>query len=154
MTDSPTALVDVMPKPGKPLDTKTIEVLALAAFRSVFGQGVRVPLKMPGVIDMDLAIRDSNVILNMNHVQLDVPDLVLWRFTFAYQGKPVVEYGRGLKNGMKIHLVQLVKLLLTMWRTRGDKIKARAVAEKAMHRDMLSKPISEPATGNRTDSTV
>jgi hypothetical protein len=154
VTELQTARVDVMPRPGKPLDTKTIEVLALAAFRGVFGKGVRVPLKIPGVIDMDLAIRDSNVVVNMNQVQLDVPELVLWRFTFAYQGKAVIEYGRGLKNGMKIHFGQLFALLLTMWRTRSDKIKARAKSEKAVHREMISVALTDPKPENPRDWPV
>jgi hypothetical protein len=104
--------------PERPLDSRTVEMLALTAFRTIFREGIHVPLKLNGVSDMDLLVRDSDVTLNLNQLQLQVPSLVIWRITVAFQGKPLVEYGRGVKNDMKLHLGQLFFLLLVMWREK------------------------------------
>jgi hypothetical protein len=137
----------------KTLDSKTIELLALAGFRSVFGEGVRVPLRREGMMDMDLVVRDSNVLLNLNSVQMHVPELVIWRFTFAYQGKPVVEYGRGVKNDMKIHFPQLLFLLVAMWRDKRKKNRATARGEVVRDREMVTMSMSDPNAGTTEGTT-
>jgi hypothetical protein len=125
---------------GKRLDSQTVEVLALTVFRAIFGHGVRVPLKMKGVMDMDLVVKDGNVLLNMNQMQLEGPELKVWRFTFAYHDKPVVEYGRGIKNDMKIHFPQLTFLLLTMWRDHRRNYKLRLREARARESAGLAFP--------------
>jgi hypothetical protein len=120
--------------PGEGLDVKTVELLALSVFRTIFGHGVRVPLKVEGVMDMDLIVRDTNVILNLNQIQMHGPELSVWRLVFAYQGKPVVEYGRGIKNDMRIHIPQLCFLLLAIWRDKRKIVKAKAAADAAQRR--------------------
>lgn len=129
----------------RPLDTKTMEVLALAVFRTIFQKGVRVPLKIAGKMDMDLMVRDNNVLLNMNSVQLQMPELSIWRIIFAYQGKPVVEYGRGIKNDIKVHFPQACFFLAAMWREKRRKNKARSRGEAAVSREMLTMSVSGPA---------
>jgi hypothetical protein len=116
------------------LDSKTVELLAFTIFRSIFRQGIRVPLKLDGVVDLDLMVRDNNVLLNMNEVIMGAPELSIWRLTFAYQGKPVVEYGRGIKNGMKVHYLALSALLVTIWRERRKR--NRAMARGTAARDL------------------
>jgi hypothetical protein len=113
----------------KTLDTKTVEVLALSVFRTLFRDGLHLPLKKEGLMDMDLVVKDNNVLLNMNTFQSEVPELSIWRITFAYRDKPVVEYGRGIKNDMKIHLPQLFVLLIAIWREKRKKLRARARGE-------------------------
>ncbi len=132
------------PKPlNRTLDTKTIEVLALAVFRTLFGRGIRVPIKREGMVDMDLMVQDNNVVLNLNQVELHAPELLIWRIIFAYQGKPVVEYGRGIKNDMKIHWPQLLILFLNIWRDKRQKKKARIAEDAAQERDMVAR-VSTP----------
>jgi hypothetical protein len=133
--------------PDKTLDTKTVEVLALALFRTVFRNGLRLPLRVKDLMDMDLVIRDNNVLLNMNKVHMEVPELLIWRLTFAYQGKPVVEYGRGIKNGMKFHYPQLVFLLLAIWRDKRRKVRAKAEGAAARTRELVSIAVTDPTTG-------
>jgi hypothetical protein len=133
----------------KPLDTKTIEVLALSAFRSLFGGEVRVPIKIEGMMDMDLLVRDNNVVLNLNKIEVHAPELLVWRLIFAYQGKPVVEYGRGIKNDMKVHLPQMCFLLLAIWRDKRRLVKAQAAADKARDRAMIAR-----ASGDATVAMV
>jgi hypothetical protein len=130
--------MDARSPTNKTLDTKTIEVLALSVFRSIFGRAVRVPIKVPGMMDMDLVVRDNNVILNLNKIEVHAPELLIWRVVFAYQGKPVVEYGRGIPNDMKIHLPQLCFLYLAIWRDKRKLLKARAAANALRDREMIA----------------
>jgi hypothetical protein len=132
----------------KILDTKTIEVLSLAVFRALFGRGLRVPLKREGVMDMELVVRDNNVILNLNQVQMHAPELLIWRIIFAYQGKPVVEYGRGIKNDMKIHLPQMCFLLLAIWKDKRKKNQEKAQADAARDREMIARSMRGRRAGS------
>jgi len=136
------------------LDSKTVEVLALAVFRTLFKDGIHVPLQMKGLMDMDLVVKDNNVLLNMNHVQAEVPQLSIWRVTFAYRGKPVVEYGRGIKNDMKIYYPQLFFLFLAIWQERRRKSKARARGEAARDRELVTMSMTAPSPGTAEETTV
>jgi hypothetical protein len=127
-------------KPGsRTLDTKTIEVLALAVFRTLFGRGIRVPIKREGMVDLDLMVQDNNIVLNLNRVELHAPELLIWRMIFAYQGKPVVEYGRGIKNDMKIHWPQLLILFLHIWRDKRLKRRTRIADDAARDQEMVAR---------------
>jgi hypothetical protein len=98
---------------------------------------------MQGLMDMDLVVKDNNVLLNLNQVQAAVPQLSIWRVTFAYHGKPVVEYGRGIKNDVKFHYPQLCFLLLAIWRERRRKNQAVARGETARDRDMVTMSMTD-----------
>jgi hypothetical protein len=126
------------PSPRRIVDSKTVEILALTVFRAIFRGGVHVPLKLKDVMDMDLVVKDGNVYLNLNNFQLTGPELTVWRLTFAYHGKPVIEYGRGIKNDLKVHLPQLFILLLEAWRNSMNKNKARARGATIASRDLVT----------------
>jgi hypothetical protein len=153
MTELRSPASGVAPPPERTLDTKTAEVLALTVFRAIFRNGVHVPLKVKGMMDMDLVIRDSNVILNMNAVQMEVLELSIWRITFAYRGKPVIEYGRGIKNDMKIHLPQLCFLLLAIWQERRKKSKAKARGETTRGRELVTMSVTDPSAAKAEETT-
>jgi|HubBroStandDraft_1064217.scaffolds.fasta_scaffold218387_2 hypothetical protein len=138
----PSPASGVAPPNRRTLDTKTVEVLALAVFRTMFRNGIHVPLQKKGQMDMDLVVKDNNVLLNLNQVQADVPQLSIWRVTFAYRGKPVVEYGRGVKNDLKIYYPQMFFLFLAIWRERGKKNRARARGEAALDRELVTMSMS------------
>jgi hypothetical protein len=145
MMESSPALPDHEALSGRKLDVRTVEVLALTAARTLFGkQGLRVPLTLEGVLDMDLVVQDSNVVLNMNEVHLTAPELSVWRFIFAYRAKPVIEYGRGIKDDMKIHYPQLILLLLTLWRERVRNHSAKARSDAARDRALLARASNHP----------
>ena len=115
------------------LDISTVEVITYTFFRAIFGKSVRIPLKREGVIDMDIAVEDNDIILNTNNVSFIPPELKIWRFIFTYKNKPIIEYGRGTKNGMKIHYASAILFLLAMWsggrKTRKAQEKAAKIAE-------------------------
>lgn len=118
------------------LDVSTVEVLTFAMFRAIFGRGIRIPLKVEGVIDMEIVAKDKDIVLNTNELQFEVPELSVWRFIFAYKGKPVIEYGRGVKNKIKIHSFRLfVVLLAVLWgswkKRRAKRKKSKAEGEAA-----------------------
>jgi hypothetical protein len=112
------------------IDISTVEVLSYAFFRAMFGKSIHIPLKREGVIDMDIAVEDNNIILNTNDVAFaPAPlELKIWRLIFTYKNKPIIEYGRGIKSGMKIHYGSALIFLLAMW--SGGR-KTRKIQEKA-----------------------
>ena len=118
-------------------------MVTYALFRAMFGRGIHVPLKREGVIDMDIAIEDNNIILNTNDVTFIPPELKIWRLIFTYKNKPIIEYGRGIKRGMKIHYGRAVIFLLAMWsggrKTRKAQEKAVKIAELEKTRDSEGK---------------
>jgi hypothetical protein len=142
---------DTEPHAERTVDTRTIEMLALTVFRAVFREGIHVPIKLEGVTDMDLLVRGSDVTLNLNQIQVQAPQLVIWRITVAYQGRPLVEYGRGIRNDVKLHLGQLLFLLLELWREKGRTRRALARAEKDRLKSALTRT-SARATLAETES--
>jgi hypothetical protein len=104
-----------VPKIERVVDLSTFEVASYAIFRSLFGRGLRIPIRSEGIIDMDLVVKDRDIILNTNQLMFEVPELAIWRLVFAYQGRPVLELGRGVKNRMKIYRWRLAMILLRMW---------------------------------------
>jgi hypothetical protein len=115
------------------LDISTVEVITYAFFRAMFGKGIHIPLKKEGVIDMDITVEDNDVILNTNDVSFAPPQLNIWRLIFTYKNKPIIEFGRGIKRGMKIHYGSALIFLLAMWsggrKTRKAQEKAAKIAE-------------------------
>jgi len=115
------------------LDISTVEVITYAFFRAMFGKGIRVPLKREGIIDMDITVDNNDIIFNTNDVSFLPPQLNIWRLIFMYKNKPVIEFGRGIKRGMKIHYGRALIFLLAMWsggrKTRKAQEKAAKTAE-------------------------
>jgi hypothetical protein len=99
-------------KASQVFDVSTVEMLAYALSRSLFRRGVQIPLKVKNVVDMDIAVKDTDIILNTNDVSFELPPLQIWREIFSYKGKPVLEYGRGVNNDFKIHYSRAISLLL------------------------------------------
>jgi len=124
------------------LDLSTVEMITYAIFRAIFGKSIQIPLKREGVIDMDIAVKDNDIILNTNNVSFVPPELQIWRIIFTYKNKPIIEYGRGIKRSMKIHYGSAIIFLLAMW--SGGR-KTRKALEKAAKTAELEK------TRNRED---
>jgi hypothetical protein len=115
------------------IDVATVEVLALAIFRVIFGRGFRLPLKREGLIDMDIVASDKDILLNANKIIFEMPELAIWRFIFAYKGKPVLEYGRGVRRTIKIYYYRMFCLLLAMWLAGWKKKRGRAKSVQGKH---------------------
>ena len=115
------------------LDISTVEVITYAFFRAMFGKSVHIPLKREGIIDMDIAVENNDVILNTNDVSIPPPELKIWRFIFTYKNKPIIEFGRGTKHGIKVHYSRAILFILAMWsggrKTRKTQEKAAKIAE-------------------------
>ncbi|MCJ7696828.1 MAG: hypothetical protein MUO73_00650 [Thermoplasmata archaeon] len=137
------------------LDISTLEVITYAFFRAMFGKGIRVPLKLKGVIDMDIAVENNDVILNTNDVSFVPPQLQIWRLIFTYKNKPIIEYGRGIKRGMKIHYGSALIFLLAMWsggrKTRKAQEKAAKIAELEKTRNSEGKNKTNKKKGTDSD---
>ena len=137
------------------LDISTVEVITYAFFRAMFGKGIRIPLKREGVIDMDIAIEDNDIILNTNDVSFVPPQLNIWRLIFMYKNKPVIEFGRGIKRGMKIHYGRALIFLLAMWsggrKTRKAQEKVAKNVELENTRNSEGKNKTEKKKGTDSD---
>ena len=114
------------------IDMGTVEVITYALFRAVFGRGVRVPIKKEGMMDMEMIVRGKDVILNTNQFFFVVPELSVWRIIYTHKGVPVMEFGRGVKKGLKVHRVQAVRLALELWKEskKNEREKARLLSAK------------------------
>jgi hypothetical protein len=115
------------------LNISTVEVITYAIFRAMFGKRIYIPLKREGSMDMDIAVEDNDIIVNTNDVSFLPPELQIWRIILTYRNKPIIEYGRGIKRGMKIHYGSALIFLLAMWsggrKTRKAQEKAAQIAE-------------------------
>jgi len=106
------------PNIERPINIHTLEVLSYAVVRALFSQGITLPIKREGVIDMELKVRGKDVIIDTKELfPITVPELVIWRVIYAYKGKPVVEFGRGVKKGLKIHAFRGLVMLVDIWRS-------------------------------------
>jgi hypothetical protein len=108
------------------LDLGTVEIISYALFRAIFGKGVRVPIKREGMIDMDVIVRGKDIILNTNQLFFVVPELAVWRIIYSHKGAPVMEMGRGVKKGMKLHRLQAIRLALEIWKDSRKNQKERS----------------------------
>ncbi|MHC1709465.1 MAG: hypothetical protein AB9819_03545 [Methanomassiliicoccales archaeon] len=116
---------------NRKLDVGTVEVITYALFRAVFGYGVNIPIKRPGVVDMDVTIKGKDININTNEFYVNLPDLVVWRVVYSHQGTPIFEFGRGVKKGFKVHRLQALKLFLALRSISKKATKARMAARKA-----------------------
>ncbi|MBM4237270.1 MAG: hypothetical protein FJ151_02155 [Euryarchaeota archaeon] len=103
-------------KIGDLVDLNTFELISYGVFRSLFGRSLRLPLKREGIIDAEIQIRDKDIILNTDELYFYFPELVVWRFAYNHRGKTVMEFGRGVPNGLKIHRWRALLLLFEIWR--------------------------------------
>jgi len=113
------------------LDVGTVEVITYALFRAIFGYGVNIPIKRPGMVDMDVTIKGKDININTNDFYFNVPDLIVWRVVYSHQGTPIVEFGRGVDKGFKVHRLQALKLFLKLRSKSKQATKARMAARKA-----------------------
>ncbi len=117
-------------------DISTVEMLAYALSRSLFRRGVQIPLKVKDVVDMDIAVKDTDIILNTNDVSFELPPLQIWHVIFSYKGRPVFEYGRGVPDSLKIHYGRAFPFLMAMWLGGRKRRKARKEATEKACRDL------------------
>jgi len=121
---------------NRPIDLHTIEMISYAIVRALFSQGISLPIKREGLIDMELTIRGKDIILdNKEMFPINVPDLVVWRVIYAYKGKPVLEIGRGVKKGLKIHQFRGLVMLVDMWRGNRKHRKTLKRIERAKSKE-------------------
>lgn len=113
------------------IDMGTVEVITYALFRAVFGYGVNVPIKREGMINADLSVKGKDITIDTKEFYFAVPDLVVWKVIYSHQGVPIIEFGRGVKNGMKVHRMRALKLGLSLWSQARKATKAKNLAKKA-----------------------
>jgi hypothetical protein len=103
---------------NRPIDIHTIEMISYAVVRALFSQGISLPIKREGMMDMELTVKGKDIILDTKELfPFTLPELVIWRVIYAYKGKPVLELGRGVKKGLKIHPFRALVMLVDIWRS-------------------------------------
>ena len=116
---------------NRKLDVGTVEVITTLS-RAVFGYGVNIPIKRPGVVDMDVTIKGKDININTNEFYVNLPDLVVWRVVYFIKELRVFEFGRGVDKGFKVHRLQALKLFLALRSISKKATKARMAARKAV----------------------
>jgi hypothetical protein len=97
------------------VDINTLEVISYWIFRVAFGKELHIPIKKEGLADIDVHIKNKEVIVNTNQLYFAFPELVVWHITYTHKGRPILEIGRGVKKGMKVHRLNAVRLLMEVW---------------------------------------
>lgn len=124
----------------RPIDLHTVEVISYAVVRALFSQGITLPIKREGIIDMELRVRGKDIIIDTKELfPITVPELVVWRIIYAYKGKPVAELGRGVKKGLKIHSFRGLVMLVDIW--RGNR--RQRITKKRMERAKVRREAEE-----------
>jgi hypothetical protein len=126
---------------GRNIDLGTVEIITYALFRAIFGRGVKMPIKREGMMDMDVIVSGKDVILNTNQFFFVVPDLAVWRIIYSHKGTTVMEFGRGVDKGFKVHRMQAIRLALELWRdsrnAQKEKVKLRAALAKKAEEEVV-----------------
>ncbi len=121
----------------RPINFGMIEMASYALFRIAFRNGLTVPIKRDGMMDMDVTVKGKEITINTNQLFFSVPELNVWHVVYQHKGKPVLELGRGVKNGAKIHRMQAIRLGLEMWngsrKMNKMRLKQLKEAEKQSH---------------------
>lgn len=112
------------PLPSRPIDLAMVEVIVYVLSRLLFGQGASFPVRREGLVDMEIALKGKDVVVNTNELFYNLPDLSVWRIVYTHKGKRIVEFGRGIRKGMKIHFMSTLFLLIELWR-QGRRSRAR-----------------------------
>ncbi len=117
---------------NRPIDLNTLEIISYALFRVIFGKGVRIPIKRENLIDMDIVIRDKEILVNTNQLYFAIPELAVWRIVYTHRGKAVLEFGRGVRKGMKIHWFRALLLALESWKGGRKGMQLRSASQVAI----------------------
>lgn len=126
----------VNPFSGRQIDLATIEIITYALSRALFAGGVKVPIKKDGMVDMDITLKGKDIYVNTNQFYAAIPELSVWRIVYTHQEKPIFEFGRGVKKGMKVHRLNALKLGMSLWMQTRAAAKAKAKLKKQQDLEM------------------
>jgi hypothetical protein len=132
-----------MPEPEskRTINLAMIEIIAYALSRALFGQGVSIPLKKEGIVDAQVTLRNKDIIINTNQFYASIPDLAVWRVIYTHQGKPILEFGRGIPKGLKVYRLNALKLGLSLWMQNRAAIKAKEKLKKENEKGTMGKNV-------------
>jgi len=80
---------------------------------------------------MDVTVKGKDININTNDFFFNIPDLIVWRVVYSHQGTPIMEFGRGVDKGFKVHRLQALRLFLALRSKSKKATKARMAARKA-----------------------
>lgn len=111
------------------VDINSLEVMSYWIFRLAFGKELHIPIKKEGMADMDVHFHNKDIIVNTNQLYFVFPELVVWHITYTHKGRPILEIGRGVKKGIKVHRINAFRLLIEVWRGSKSAEKESRLAE-------------------------
>lgn len=97
------------------VDLSTIEMASYVLFRAIFGKQVDLPIKKDGLVDIDVHVKGKDITVNSNQLYFAFPELVIWHITYTHKGRPVLEIGRGVENGLRVRYGGAIRLVLEVW---------------------------------------
>ena len=107
------------------IDLGPIEMASYTFFKLAFKNGLSVPIKREGIVDMDVTVEGKEITINTNELFFSFPELDIWHIVYQHKGKIILEMGRGVKDGMKIHRYNAIRLGLKMWNGSRKTIKQK-----------------------------
>jgi len=118
------------------IDLSTIETMSYVIIRALWGKDIHVPVKKEGLVDMEVHIKGKDALINTNQFYFALPELVIWHIIYTHKGRPVLEIGRGVKNGMKLHYGGAIRLAMEFYLGNRKAIKAKKVADQELHKNL------------------
>ncbi|MEM0448510.1 MAG: hypothetical protein QW520_01640 [Methanomassiliicoccales archaeon] len=119
------------------LDLNTLEVLSYWMFRLAFGKHLHIPIRKEGLADLDIQVNNRDITINTNQLYFAFPELVVWHITYSHKGRPIIELGRGVKNGIKVHRLNALRLGLEIWLGARKSNLDKSVTDIKTNRDRL-----------------
>lgn len=111
------------------LDLGGIEELAFLALNGVFPGGLTIPVRKEGLANFDVTVKGKEILIDVQGPLADIPTLSVWRITFAFEGEPLLIWGRGVKGDIKVYRLRVVRFMYRAWRAKR--------ARKKIARDQL-----------------
>src|SRR6185295_1221403 len=99
-------------------DLGGIEQLAFMALNSVFPGGLTIPIRREGLANFDVTIKGKEILVDVHGPLADIPALGVWRITFAFEGEPLMIWGRGVKGDLKVFRFRVVRFMVRAWRAK------------------------------------
>jgi hypothetical protein len=126
---------------GQQINLNLVEMASYTILKTAFKDGVAFPIKREGVVDMDVAVEGKEITINTNQLYFSFPELTVWHIVYTHKNKPILEIGRGVKNGMKVHRLNAIRLGLEAWngtRKQNKEKKRQAIeSEREAHQKAL-----------------
>ena len=109
---------------------QTFEHIAHFLTSTFFPDGIHLPVRKDGLVDLDVILREREVVVDVHRLWPQFPVLAVWRITLAYQGRPLVTMGQGVQGHVKVRPLRVLVTLFRVWLQTLEAQKAHSRAPK------------------------